>query len=204
MNAFKKTAVEVLVLGVIGIAIALTANGVRGSSGLKLTNNYFRKPKVNVTPKPDVNVAVPVTAANAASTGETPKEAKVEKHLDHPYQEVSFAEAKAVFEDPNTEMGVNIFVDARNDAAFEEGHIPGAIQADHYRLEDYIDAVLDHAQGAEKILVYCNGGDCEDSIFMCGDLIEFEVEYESIYLFAGGWKAWTGGKMPIATGRDEE
>lgn len=207
MKAVQKTVVEVLVLGAIGIAVALTANGVRGSSGLKLNKNYFYKGEVRKKTQPEKQ-AVETTGAQPSAPSVQrsvlPLKQAATKHLDHRFQEVSFAEAVAIFEDPNTELGVNIFVDARNDAAYEEGHIPGALQVDHYRLEDYIDNILDYAQGAEKIVVYCNGGNCEDSILVCADLEEFEVEYESIYLFAGGWKAWTGGNMPVATGRDGE
>ena len=109
-----------------------------------------------------------------------------------------------MFDDPNTEMGLNVFVDARNDEAYEDGHIPGAIQADHYWIEDFIDNILLHAQVAEKLIVYCNGGNCEDSILVCSDLLDAGVSYDKIYLFAGGWEAWTAANMPVATGPEGE
>ena len=200
MQAVKKTVLEVLVLVVVGAGVALAVNSTKGSRGLKLTKNYFAKVAV---PKRPSQTARAVTKTGPKPEAAT-KQSDEPKHLDHEYQDVSFADAVAIFEDSNTELGVNIFIDARNDAAYEEGHIPGAIQADHYRLEDYIDNVLAFAEGAEKILVYCNGGNCEDSILVCGDLIEFDIAYENIFLFSGGWKAWTGGNMPVATGREDE
>ena len=115
-----------------------------------------------------------------------------------------YDEVVAIFNEENTQLGVNVFIDARADTAFEEGHIPGAVQCDHYQLEDYMEAVLDVVYDAEKIIVYCNGGECEDSIFVCADLIDFDVSYDSIYLFAGGWKEWSGNGMPIAKGREDE
>ncbi len=200
MKAFKKTLMEVLVLAVVGTGVALAVNGAQGSRGLKLTKNYFAKVAVPNRPAP----ATPTVNKVEAAQVEERKKAAAPKHLKHEYQDVSFADAVAIFKDPGTELGVNIFVDARNDAAYEEGHIPGAIQADHYRLEDYMDNLLDFAAGAEKIVVYCNGGNCEDSVLLCGDLIEFDVPFENIYLFSGGWKAWTDGNMPVAKGRDGE
>ena len=200
MQAVKKTVLEVLVLAVVGTGVALAVNSAQGSRGLKLTKNYFAKVAIpHRTPSP-----TPTEKKSEEKPEAAGKRAAAPKHGKHEYQDVSFAEAVAIFEDPNTESGGNIFVDARNDAAYEEGHIPGAVQADHYRLEDYIENLLDFAAGAEKIVVYCNGGNCEDSVLICGDLIEFEVPYESIYLFSGGWKAWTDGNMPVATGRDGE
>ncbi len=200
MQTVKKTVLEVLVLAVVGTGVALAVNGAQGSRGLKLTKNYFAK----VTLPNHATPPTPTVKKVEAVQVEERKKAAAPKHLKHDYQDVSFAEAVAIFEDPGTELGVNIFVDARNDAAYEEGHIPGAIQADHYRLEDYMENLLDFAAGAEKIVVYCNGGDCEDSVLICGDLIEFDVPYENIYLFSGGWKAWTDGNMPVAKGRDGE
>ena len=125
-------------------------------------------------------------------------------HPDHGLQELSFDDVVKVYNDPNTKLGVNIFVDARRDDQFEQGHIPGAILCNPFQLEDYIELVLDFAEGAEKIIVYCNGGDCEDSISLCGELLEFDVPYESIFLYAAGWKAWKAGNMPVETGMGGE
>ena len=199
MQTIKKTLLEVLALAAVGTGVALAVNGTR-SRGLNITKNHFATVAIPNRPAPSTKT-VKLGEAELEAAGEP---APAPKHIKHDYQDVSYAEAVAIFEDPNTESGGNIFVDARNDAAYEEGHIPGAIQADHYRLEDYIDTVLEFAAGAEKIVVYCNGGNCEDSVLMCGDLINFDVAYESIYLFSGGWKAWTDGNMPVATGRDDQ
>lgn len=193
MGAVKRTVLEALLLGVLGLAVAFTANAGRASGSLELSKNYFDRgddwgvdtPRRERERPPDI-----------VSAGD--------KHPDHPYQEVTFEQVVDIFNDPNTEMGVNLFVDARNDETYEEGHIPGAIQADHYRLEDYIDNLLDFAEAAEKIIVYCNGGDCEDSIYLCTDLMEFDVPFDSVYLYPGGWKEWTKNGMPVEKGRQEE
>ncbi len=214
MSAVRKTVVEALILGVLALVVALTTNAVRASASVKLTRNYFdiglsRVRKSNLTRQVGASVDPVTEGSNQPSQGGASGEVialepRPSEHPDHPYQEVTFAEVVTIFNDPRTQLCVNLFVDARNDRAYEEGHIPGAIQADHYRLEDYIDELLDLAEAAEKVIVYCNGEDCEDSIFLCGDLLDFEVPYETIYLFPGGWKEWTKNNMPVAKGREGE
>lgn len=193
MGALKRTVLEALWLGLLGLAVAFTANALRASGSIRLSKNYF-----------DKGDHLEFDSRRREREHPPGTDSLSDKHPDHPYQEVTFDDVVEIFNDPNTEMGVNLFVDARDDEAFEEGHIPGALQADHYRLEDYIDNLLDFAEAAEKIIVYCNGGDCEDSIFLCSDLMEFDVPFDSVYLYPGGWKEWTKNGMPIEKGREEE
>lgn len=216
MNGIKKALLQSLIIGVIGVAVGLTANAVRGS-GLQLTRNYFvkaRMPAKQATPTDSDAASSSATAGatseptkDAGSTTDTQNDAENpaanDSHLIHPYKNVSVDDVVEILNDPNTEFGLNIFVDARNDQAFERGHIPGAIQFDHYYGHQYLDAVMLAAESAEKIVVYCNGGECEDSIFVCGDLVEAGVPFDNIYLFAGGWTDWTAGNHPVATGREE-
>ena len=119
----------------------------------------------------------------------------------HHFQVIAFDEVLAVFNHPDTKLGENIFIDARNDDLFEAGHIPGAIQCDHYQLEDYIDEVIDYAYEATKVIVYCNGGDCTDSIYVCRDLVEdWDVPFDAVYLYEGGWKEWQAREQPVEFG----
>lgn len=209
MQAVRKATVEVLVLGVLGAGLALTFNAVRGSSGLELTKNYFDKGSERAAQQraayeaKQAALAIGAAAERVATDPVTTDSAPTD-HPDHEFQEVSFAEAVEIFKDPNTRLGVNVFVDARSGDDYEAGHIPGAILADHSRLEDYIDVVLDFAEGADKMIVYCNGGNCEDSVFLCAELLDFEIQWENIFLFADGWKAWTDGNMPVETGMGGE
>jgi rhodanese-related sulfurtransferase len=119
----------------------------------------------------------------------------------HDLQTVTLEEAVAAFNDPEHKPGESdskiFFIDAREDANFNEAHIPGALQVDHYRVEKYLPEVLEMIPEAKKIIVYCNGGDCEDSIHVCHDLIDAKVPYEKIYLFEGGMKAWKEAKQPV-------
>ncbi len=207
MKSLRSIVTELVVLSMLAVALGLGANAVRASAKkpgvIKLTHNYFKTP-----PKRQPKAADRATGATiigVKSPDDTEVKSAVEEvgHIDSPYTIVSVNEAAEVFRDPNTALGVNVFVDARGDGPFAEGHIPGAVQCDHYNLDLYVDNVLDYAQGADKVIVYCNGGDCIDSMSVCTDLEDAGVSIDNIYLFAGGWKAWLAAKLPVATGSQD-
>jgi len=208
VGVLRRTIVELCIVGLLGFALGSGVNAVRGSGSLKLAKNYFDKGVPQKEARPRVTSERPAQVVREAAVGESPdasgvslsldSEATSESgHLDHGYQEITFGEVVEVFNDPATSTGLNVFIDARNDEAYKEGHIPGAVQCDPYQVGRYIDDVLTCANGADKVVVYCDGGDCEDSIFACRELIEAGVPYEAVYLFAGGWKEWTARKMPV-------
>lgn len=121
---------------------------------------------------------------------------------DHPFGEVSFDEAVELFESENRDMGLIIFVDARNDYSYEQGHIPGALQLDFYRYDYYLPHVLNYAYAAEKVIIYCTGGDCEDSKLVGNLLYESGIPPQNLYIFTGGWEAWRESDMPVTEGAE--
>lgn len=193
MKACKNAIVEFLVVGVIGLMLGYAVNGLRASDSIRLGRNYFAKGGPPVTPRSGsgrFGESGHAALEQAEEEGDAP-------HLEHPYQRISYDEVVDIFNDPATAVGAAVFVDARNEQAFAIGHIPGAIQADHYRIEDFIDAVLEAAQTADKVIVYCNGGKCEDSVYMCKDLVDFDVPFDIIYLYEGGWNEWESKGQPV-------
>lgn len=138
-------------------------------------------------PTAPAGAAAPRTSAPVAPPRAS---AAAVKKIEHPYQEATFEDLVAMLNDPKFAQGLFVVVDARSVKEFADGHIRGAIQADHYELEDYVDVLTTRTLPADKVVVYCNGGDCEDSVFMCGDLLELGLAYEKIYLYAGGWEEW--------------
>ena len=202
MKALKKTATELLILGVAGLLIAFTANGVRAKNSIKINKNYFDIGLSIETPTDSASVDANVTSNTYTLKDEN--DPIQSAHPKHPYQEMTYDEVFELLNDPNTALGLNVFVDARNDEHYNEGHIPGALQCDPYNVGLYIDNIIDYVTGAEKVVVYCGGGECEDSIFMCRELVEMDVPMEAIYLFVGGWKEWSDNGSPIETGSNEE
>ena len=192
----RKTVVEVIVLGVMGLALGFGTNAVRGSGSIEVFRNYFHAGEA----PPSVASAAAMRGGLSPMDGLEGDASTDAAHTAHCYQDMSFEEVAEVFKDECTQMGGNLFIDARKAEAFAEGHIPGAIQCDHYRLAEYVDRLLALAGCADRIIVYCNGGACEDSVFLCADLIELEVPYDAIYLFSGGWEEWVKKGMPIEKG----
>lgn len=200
MRVVIRTLAEVLALGVLASVVAFGANSVRERGSLEVGRDYFppigdrrESPSTEV---PQVKTVVPEKPADAAADANA-------AHRDFGFQTVSVDEVIDLFNDPRTEVKAYLFVDARNDEHYEDGHIPGAVQADHYELDRYIDSLLSQAEAAEKIIVYCNGGECEDSVFMCQDLEGLGIPHDNIFLFAGGWEAWTKRDLPVETGRSQ-
>lgn len=213
MKTLVATLRDMLILGGIGLVVALTVNTVRArqnaSGAVELTRVYFddardaeiaAKYKKPVTSSAKSNPDQGATSSTTTTPVESEPAIEV-KHMDHPYQSVTFEGVVAIFDDPNTQDSVNIFVDARDDDSYEEGHIPGALQAFPQEIARYIDTVMQYAEGAEKVVVYCNGGDCTDSKYLCNELLDAGISYDRIYLFEGGWNMWTANGMPVETGR---
>ena len=187
MSAIRRTILEAVLLSVIALAVGAGANAIRPKRSLKWNEDKFPKVQVHVEPQQEFNAE-----DNADQVAK-----QVADKPQHDYQTIAFEELAEIFNDPDPQTGAVVFVDARNDASFEAGHIPGALQCDRYYLEDYIQDLLDYVYDADKIVVYCNGGDCEDSMYLCGELMEFDVPYESLYLYEGGWKEWAANDMPV-------
>ena len=98
-----------------------------------------------------------------------------------------------------------VFVDARNKDDYVEGHIPGAVHLYHYDSLEMIDSVRPDLEQAFFIIVYCNGGDCDDSISLALDLTtSYGFPNDSVYVFKGGMEEWQEAGYPVTTGENRE
>lgn len=209
MKKIKTTICEMIVLTVVAGAVAFGANGLRVKGSLLWTKNYFEKRGIvrtsdaSASPTSDGNAAVPAPDGSmgvATEPGDSTAGPTI--NPDHGFFEVSFDQVADMHADVRTAEGTYVFVDARDDDAFAAGHIPGALQCDHYNIDQYLDDVLPYVAQAEKVIVYCSGGDCEDSIFVSGDLMDRGVPHEKLLLYAGGFKEWVAKEMPVDTLED--
>jgi rhodanese-related sulfurtransferase len=105
-----------------------------------------------------------------------------------------------LFRDPRRDQELFIFIDSREESHYQAGHVPGAFLFDHYRAENYLAAVLPACRTADKILVYCNGGNCEDSEFAAVMLSDAGVPPEKLLVYPGGFGEWTTNGLPVETG----
>jgi rhodanese-related sulfurtransferase len=171
-----------------GGALALGLNAL-SPRGLELTRNYFPTSTNAVT---TVAPAVPVKTNSTPSL----RERLAAKGL----QVVERAELEAAVRDQQAQPGKIVVLDARNTGHFNAGHIPGALQFDHYRAADHLATVIPACLAAERIILYCAGGDCEDSEFAALMLRDAGIPAERLFIFPGGITEWKAAGLPVQSG----
>ncbi|PTX91723.1 rhodanese-like domain-containing protein [Opitutus sp. ER46] len=178
---------DLLLVAAGGIAFGVVAN-VFSPRGLSLTRDYFA-----ASARPDGSVgAVPAGRALAVND-QGPRTRRG-------FAKVSHAQVVGLHRDARRMGGAILFVDARTGERYAAGHIPGAHSFDHYRPDAGATALAGAALAAERIVVYCHGGDCEDSDLVATDLTQLGVPADHIVVYAGGFAEWQRQGMPIATG----
>jgi rhodanese-related sulfurtransferase len=105
-----------------------------------------------------------------------------------------------LFHDPRYQEGPIVFVDARNQEHYEDGHIPGAYPLDPYHPDQQMPGVLTACQAADQVVVYCTGGDCEDADTTAILLREAGVPNQKLFVYGGGYDDWTGNRLPVEHG----
>lgn len=213
MAPVRSLLAEAALVVVAGVVIALVANQ-SSPRGLRLTRDYF--PSLPATPVATgatqsasnhgsagsgVVASMPVAASNvvagAAVASGVGLAAVEEKVRALGFVPANVTEVEALFRDPRYAQELILFVDARDDHHFQEGHIPGARQLDRFYPERYLPAVLPRASAAEVVVVYCTGGECEDSVFAAGLLREAGIGAERLRVYLGGFKEWSERGLPI-------
>jgi len=93
--------------------------------------------------------------------------------------------------------GNAIFLDAREEQEYDEGHIKGAYNLPFEFWDDYWTGVEPYLDKDKEIVAYCGGLDCELSLFEARELKS--LGYEKAYTFFGGWQKWEEAGLPIET-----
>ena len=102
-------------------------------------------------------------------------------------REISIDVAERLFSDSV------LFIDAREEEYYIEGHIPNSICNDDfdslvYQIEDFVT----YNNG---FVVYCSDDDCGSSEDLAYQLQD--QGFTNIYLFKGGWKQWVKNDLPM-------
>ena len=93
-----------------------------------------------------------------------------------------------------------IFLDARKKADYLAGHIKGALQLFMEEFDVEYPLVKAKLPKEALIITYCDGDECELSLFLARNL---EAEgYTKVKIFFGGWKEWTEAGLPTAQGEN--
>ena len=129
-----------------------------------------RSDKTNI---PAVKAQTPVTTQTPPTT--TASTASTEKAKP---ASVSYAQVLRLLEDKDV-----LFIDARNDDEWNEGHIPGAIHIFPEDFQKHIPEIIGLPRD-KRIVAYCSGGpECPLSHEICDQLANFGFKRLFIYVY---------------------
>jgi rhodanese-related sulfurtransferase len=196
-----KIILEAVMVGAAGLAFAFLANFL-SPRGLNPARNYF--PGDAAASKAAPAVVVPSkTAGGTNVTAPAPSPAvtlkeRLEKNGLHLLER---AEVEKLLHDPRREWNGILFIDARGEHDYQAGHIPGAFEFYPYYPQKYLENVLTPCQIAEQIVVFCAGGECEDSESAALFLRDAAgVPGEKLFIYGGGMTEWEAAKLPVEIG----
>jgi rhodanese-related sulfurtransferase len=106
---------------------------------------------------------------------------------------VSLAQVRAM-----VDTGIGYILDARGPEAFEEGHIPGAINVPYDRLAEHYQDLTARVPLGAKVVCYCWSPTCDFSDQLATELRI--MGYTNVKVFTGGWEHWQDSGLPEETG----
>ncbi len=136
----------------------------------------------------------------SATDGDAAQQAVADRLAAKGLRPIFFDEVAETFNDPMRGYGLHVFIDARDDSHYAEGHIPGALAFDYYHPDASIAEVTAALASAMKVVIYCNGGDCEDSEFAALFLQGHVGDPSSLYVYPGGITEWKAKGMDVERG----
>jgi rhodanese-related sulfurtransferase len=91
-----------------------------------------------------------------------------------------------------------LFLDARDPAEYQKGHIPGAIRLTNPEAQNEPERVRALPVEGRPTIIYCEGGTCEASL----DLARFLLEsgFKKVMVYMGGYPEWEAAGHPVERG----
>jgi len=187
---------------------ALISNALAGPSRHL---GWRDRPTVTALNQPAVTLAAPVPQPTAepvplpskppattqpAAPSQPAKPARFIADPAQPIRDISPEEAWALYQAKAP------FLDARRSAAYTEGHIAGAWNVPIWEANGetgiaQFEAAA-HPGARAPLVIYCSGGDCEDSRLLAARLIP--LGYRNLFLYQGGYPDWEAQGRPIRKG----
>ena len=184
----KRHLVETLTLVIAAILLAFVSNLVASRErGLATVGQY---PNARVVPDRTAATSPQNTASSVGN--EIPEGTTREQVLERfpPTPEQAYVEISGSDVDWLWASGA-LFLDARRTEAFEEGHIAGARSFPVWEkdIHDRIASLFDEVTDQEMpIVVYCSGGNCEDSHMLAEKL--WGVFFVNVLVYKDGFPDW--------------
>lgn len=100
--------------------------------------------------------------------------------------------------------GTAYFVDAREKAEYEEGHLRGAVNMPSSAIYENADSVTAIIPPDARVIVYCGGGQCEAS-HNVSDALRRDFAYQNVVIYTKGWEeVLTSGKFGELISRGDQ
>ncbi|GIX50464.1 MAG: hypothetical protein KatS3mg132_658 [Limisphaera sp.] len=183
-----RTLMEMGLVLVAGLLFGCLANAL-SPVGLRWTRNYFPLAAVEGVPAGATAVSESPAASEEAEA--------VARITARGYTAWTFERAAEAFAEPSRLTGRMVWVDARAEIPYRRGHIPGARQLDPYRPEQNLLEVVAACLRAERVIVYCSGGRCEDAELAASLLEQAGVPRERLVIYVGGFSEWSARGQPV-------
>jgi rhodanese-related sulfurtransferase len=201
MNRFVSPLLESVCVLAVATAIGFAVNAAN-PDGITIDRDHFFATSRPAIAPPSPPVAPADGTDPAARTDASDPEASIRERLAS--LGLSWIAHEQVLADFDDELyqkyDAYMFVDARNEANYRDGHIPGAWHFDPYHVERYANTVAPQAQGSPKVIIYCNGGACVDSENAAQRLINLGVPKEQVFIYIGGIQAWKKAGRAVEKG----
>ena len=94
-----------------------------------------------------------------------------------------------------------LFLDARRSSVYKEGHIPGARSFPVWEsdIDARVKAFFEEGRDQRApIVIYCSGGDCEDSHMLSEKL--YFVGFDDALVYKDGFPDWQKRGLPVTKG----
>ncbi len=133
---------------------------------------------------PSKKIPVSSSSSPAAPAADRDLLARFPPHPDKPWVEISGEDAARLHA-----AGVP-FLDARRTSLFEEGHVAGARPVSVWEsdVDEKVMALIGEQDGAKPLVIYCSGGDCEDSHLLAQKL--WGAGFNDLLVYRDGFPDW--------------
>lgn len=153
------------------------------------------KATVRSSPAPSSSrPSAPAVAAPSSAEGLT---RRFPPHPDKPFVEAAGADVAWL------QARGALFLDARRTSVFQEGHIAGArpISVWEADVDEKVMALVNEGRDLQQpVVIYCSGGDCEDSHMLAQKL--FGAGFNNLLVYKDGWPDWQKRGGPSRTGME--
>ena len=195
--------VEATILVVVSLVLAALSNALAGPERkLRWIGSYDEAggPRA-VSPTPSAGGSASAAATGAPTPALPPAsatEASFPPHPDKAWIEISGADAQRLFQQKSVP-----FLDARRSNVYRQGHISGARPFSVWEadVDDKVKGFF--AEGRDQaapVVVYCSGGDCEDSHNLAEKL--YKVGFDNVLVYKDGYPDWEKRNLPITKGAE--